>query len=172
MGSANEAARYARARAWTKSVDRFRRAAYSLIVAYAALLATQHGEFFPCSMFPMFSKAGRPWERAIVRELTSGTDPECVVETERLPGSAVALASVGIDQNDASKALLGISAMPDERAAQQTLARLFAPAHTTQSLAVYRARGALDTERAVRVTYHLFATIDQRGARFARACGP
>jgi hypothetical protein len=151
-------------------MKRFRRAAYSLMLAYAALLATQRGEFFPFSLFPMFSKAGRPWERAIVRELT--TVPACAVDAEQLPGSAVALAPLGLDQNDVSKALLRIREMSDQAAAEQTLARLFAGARASRPLAIYQARGSLDAARSVRVILHLLGTIDGERAQLARGCGP
>ncbi|MFH5833543.1 hypothetical protein ACG2F4_14560 [Halalkalibaculum sp. DA3122] len=35
----------------------------------AVLVSTHKGEFWPFSIFPMFSQAGNPWSRAIVEEV-------------------------------------------------------------------------------------------------------
>lgn len=47
-----------------------------VLVVYALLVATHLGEFWPFSIYPMFSQAGTPWTRAVVRELPSQTDPD------------------------------------------------------------------------------------------------
>ena len=39
----------------------------------ALLLATHKGEFWPFSIFPMFSTAGQPWSRALVEEVRDTT---------------------------------------------------------------------------------------------------
>ena len=39
-------------------------------IIYGALVATHEGEYWPFSIYPMFSKAGNPWTRAIVRDVT------------------------------------------------------------------------------------------------------
>ena len=44
------------------------------LIVYALLVATHLGEFWPFSIYPMFSQAGNPWSRAVVREMPPGTD--------------------------------------------------------------------------------------------------
>lgn len=85
-----------------------RRAAKVLFVigvVYASLVATHGGEFWPFSVFPMFSRAGKPWARALVRSAPDGFTESKLGATyspEALPGNPVALVEHGIPQNDLS----------------------------------------------------------------------
>jgi hypothetical protein len=73
-----------------------------LLATYALLVATHEGEFWPFSIYPMFSKAGKPWTRAIVREVSSTPDTLKWKTTnlDDLYGSPVALKKHGVDQID------------------------------------------------------------------------
>lgn len=56
----------------------YRRAGLAVLVVlgtYAALTATHLGEFWPFSINPMFSTAGRPWMRALAREVSETPSP-------------------------------------------------------------------------------------------------
>jgi hypothetical protein len=73
-----------------------------IVAAYAALAATHKGEFYPFSIYPMFSQAGRPWNHSLVRDIThdsSAINWDNKTQKE-LPGSSFALNKVGISQND------------------------------------------------------------------------
>jgi len=75
-----------------------------IFVLYAALVATHEGEFWPFSIYPMFSQAGNPWTRAIVLDVTDMPDDE-IWQTQTLSGRTaepVALQNYGIDQIDFS----------------------------------------------------------------------
>lgn len=53
-------------------MDPTRRATRALALtftAYALLVAMNLGEFWPFSIYPMFSQGGNPWSRAVVREV-------------------------------------------------------------------------------------------------------
>lgn len=47
-----------------------------ILLLYAALVATHEGEFWPFSIYPMFSQAGNPWTRAMVMDVTDLPDDE------------------------------------------------------------------------------------------------
>ncbi|MBV1858163.1 MAG: hypothetical protein KUG77_07095 [Nannocystaceae bacterium] len=72
---------------------------------YAGLTATHRGEFWPLSIFPMFSLAGRPWRRALMVELHDEATPVSWTPTtlDALPGTPVSTKSVGLSTNDMSK---------------------------------------------------------------------
>lgn len=74
------------------------------LLVYALLVATHEGEFWPFSIYPMFSQAGHPWSRAIVRDV-SGTEAvpwDTVAARSDLPGVPFPLAEHGIDPIDLS----------------------------------------------------------------------
>lgn len=75
-----------------------------LFVIYAVLVATHEGEFWPFSIYPMFSNAGQPWTRALVLDVTD-TDPEKIWTARTLSnlyGDPVPIKSLGVDQIDFS----------------------------------------------------------------------
>ncbi|GAB5486203.1 MAG: hypothetical protein Pars93KO_26370 [Parasphingorhabdus sp.] len=70
----------------------------------AILLATHEGEYWPFSIYPMFSQAGNPWTRAIVTDISS-SDEQDIWETTSLAeinGVVVGMRSIGVDQIDFS----------------------------------------------------------------------
>ncbi|HLR26074.1 MAG TPA: hypothetical protein VK112_09420 [Fodinibius sp.] len=72
------------------------------VVVYAVLVATHLGEFWPFSIYPMFSKAGNPWTRAMVRDVSN--TPDTLIWSTRpfdeVQGQPVALRQYGVDQID------------------------------------------------------------------------
>lgn len=74
-------------------------------MAHAALAATHGGEFWPFSIYPMFSAAGRPWARAAVRTtdgLALAADLQREHSISELPGQPLPLGAHGIPENDLS----------------------------------------------------------------------
>lgn len=68
------------------------------------LLASHEGEYWPFSIYPMFSKAGNPWTRAIVTDVTQ-VDNDKLWETtslEGINGVVVSIKAAGVDQIDFS----------------------------------------------------------------------
>lgn len=75
-----------------------------LFLAYALLVATHKGEFWPFSIYPMFSQAGQPWTRALVQDV-SQTPDSLLWETtplDQLNAPVVALSNSGVEQIDFS----------------------------------------------------------------------
>lgn len=73
-----------------------------VLVIYAVLVAPHEGEFWPFSIYPMFSKAGQPWTRAIARDMTSTPEQQRweTTDLQGLHGSPVSLQDFGVDQID------------------------------------------------------------------------
>ena len=72
--------------------------------AYAGLVATHRGEFWPLSIYPMFSLAGRPWRRSMVVEIEPGAAIAWRETTlDNLPGTPVSAKKAGANTNDMSK---------------------------------------------------------------------
>lgn len=75
-----------------------------IFAVYVALTATHKGEFWPFSIYPMFSQAGHPWDHALVRKVTdrpANINWRSKTKSE-LPGTPFALNKIGINQNDLS----------------------------------------------------------------------
>ena len=88
--------------------ERYRRARRTILwstLVGAILMATHLGEFWPYSIFPMFSRAGRPWRNVLVREVADPAAPGLftTVAVEDLPGIAFPVAGHGIPQRDLAK---------------------------------------------------------------------
>lgn len=73
------------------------------------LVGTHLGEFWPFSIFPMFSKAGQPWSRAMIVEVPlsdSYADPEAMLwepmDIDIQDLKAISLDERGIDKIDFS----------------------------------------------------------------------
>lgn len=75
-----------------------------ILLVYTALVATHEGEFWPFSIYPMFSQAGNPWTRAIVLDVSDV--PEDEIWNPRslsdLSVEPVPMSSLGVDQIDYS----------------------------------------------------------------------
>ncbi len=117
-----------------------------VLLAYALLVATHLGEFWPFSVYPMFSQAGNPWTRAVVREMPTEMDPDTLSWREgsldALPGSAYPVAPRGINQNDVANYVSKTEEWTEERI--DGLRSLFTKNRSLSSpLLVMRVRGEL-----------------------------
>jgi len=120
-----------------------------VLVVYALLVATHLGEFWPFSIYPMFSQAGNPWTRAIVRELPSQSDPDTLsweaVSLQNLPGNPYPVDPEGINQNDVANYVSKTDRWTEERI--QGLRSLFTKGRALASpLLVFRVRGKLEAD--------------------------
>ena len=115
-------------------------------LAHAGLVATHRGEFWPFSLYPMFSRAGRPWTRALVRHVP----PESLLlersySLAALPGEPIALDALGIPQNDLSSIVQRADAPAEvDRAAALALFREL-PCESGPFV-VFAVRGALTAD--------------------------
>jgi hypothetical protein len=75
-----------------------------ILIIYAVLVASHDGEFWPFSIYPMFSQAGNPWTRAMVMDVTDVPDDDIwqVQSLRNKSGPPVALREIGVDQIDYS----------------------------------------------------------------------
>jgi hypothetical protein len=66
------------------------------------LVATHEGEFWPFSIFPMFSQAGNPWSRALVIEVDDAPEEQLweTVSLEEINGRFISLYGHGVDAID------------------------------------------------------------------------
>lgn len=73
----------------------------SVLVIFAVLVAPHEGEFWPFSIYPMFSKAGQPWTRALVQDVTNNSDIKWqTINFNELEQTTVALQNYDIDAID------------------------------------------------------------------------
>ena len=127
-----------------------------VFVLYALLVASHEGEFWPLSIYPMFSQAGTPWTRSLVRELPADVDPKDfdwkTRSLDSLPGTEYPLVPRNINQNDVANYLSKARTWTDERI--NGLRGIFTKNRTlTSPLLLLRARGEL-----VRDSVHVSVT--------------
>ena len=134
------------------------------VAVQAVLCATHDGEMWPLSIYPMFSSAGRPWTRVVVRDVTDVPAPRSgPLALDDLPGRPVALAPLGISPNDLAALLGGPDAVTD-RETIATLRRLLAAPLRDQSLLVVRVSGRLDRGGTVRTSGEPVLRLDAEEA--------
>lgn len=125
-----------------------------VFVAYALLVAPHEGEFWPFSIYPMFSQAGDPWTRALVREVPTDLPDSSrwkVTSLDDLPGKPFPLAPNGVFQNDLANY---VSKTRDWDHSRLRGIRTMFSADTlqTRQLLVMRVQGALSSGDSVAVT--------------------
>lgn len=113
-----------------------------ILVVYALLVATHLGEFWPFSIYPMFSQAGNPWSRSIVRQVP----PNDAVSWEQvrlneLPGESFKMVPNDINQNDVANYLSKTDRWTETRI--RGFRSMFRRHSFDTSLLVYRVRGSL-----------------------------
>lgn len=131
-----------------------RRLVLAVLVVYGVLVATHDGEFWPFSVYQMFSSAGRPWTRVIVREVPSVPPAPrrwTSEDLEALPGRPFAMSQHGVLQNDVTAYVARTTAWTKTRGdgLRALLGYEQAAGHV---LAVYRMDGRLAEDGAVVVT--------------------
>lgn len=123
----------------------YRRAGRLLIgtfILYGLLVATHRGEFWPFSIYPMFSQAGQPWSRVIVHEVPQTWTPAWdTVSFGELHGSPFALKQVGQGNKDISEYVARTNDWTPKRISG--LRALLSPASSQRNLLVIQARGRL-----------------------------
>lgn len=97
------------------------------LVVYGILVATHKGEFWPFSIYPMFSQAGNPWTRAIVRDVSDTPDSLIwqTTDIDHLYGAEVPLREMGVDQIDFSNFMSKTDRWDANR--KNALIRMFSP---------------------------------------------
>lgn len=128
----------------------------------ALLLATNLGEFWPFGIYPMFSRAGRPFTRSVVRELgPSEQFASGPFAIDALPGRPFALEPAGIAQNDIATVVAKTKQWTPTRA--EALQRLFGAYGRTRRLLVLSAHGRLSDD-GVQLELRPLAELSAAGA--------
>ena len=125
----------------------------AVLTVYILLVATHRGEFWPFSIYPMFSQAGTPWTRSIVRVVPNSEPPIWKsTSLQNLPGEAFPVARRGINQNDVANYVSKTERWTEQRL--RGLRSVFAATYDFSApLLVMRVRGTLaDDSVAVTAT--------------------
>lgn len=143
-------------------MSRYKRSVTALVamfLAYGVLTATHLGEFWPFSIYPMFSQGGNPWSRAVVRDVTQGPDDVAwqVYAREDLPGAPFAVLPNGIDPIDLANFVSKTDRWDADRVAG--LRRMFYDQLDARRLLVMRVNGRIDEQDSVAVEFVPYALI-------------
>lgn len=118
------------------------------IIVFAILVATHLGEFWPLSIYPMFSKAGKPWERALVRkvhpQMAGSVSWDTLHHLDKLPGEAFAIEEHGLFQNDFSNYLKKTAVWTESK--QQGILGMFGSLEAENDLILYKVRGEMQDD--------------------------
>lgn len=138
----------------------YRKARYVLfgtLVVYALLVATHLGEFWPFSIYPMFSQAGGQWSRAVVRVVEP---PDALrwqtVSAAGLPGRPYPLEQRGVDAIDLANFVSKTEVWDAERVAG--LRQMFYT-RSGRRLLVMRVNGRLNDADSVVVEFVPYALL-------------
>ncbi len=101
------------------------------------------GEFWPFSIYPMFSRGGHPWVRSHMREIDDPADPQLwrVRTIDELPGRPYALNPRGINQNDIANYIAKARSWDAQRV--DGLRSVFEEDLRQKNLLLYRVDGTL-----------------------------
>lgn len=117
------------------------------LLVYAVLVATHLGEFWPFSIYPMFSQAGNPWTRAVVRTVPPDRAAQSweAVPFKDLPGNPYPVVPRGISQNDVSNYVSKTDTWTEQRLSG--FRSLFESSYDfSEPLLVMKVRGALKSD--------------------------
>lgn len=121
-------------------------------MVYGLLVATNLGEFWPFSIYPMFSQGGIAWSRAVVREVPDDSVRWEPVSLNDLPGDPYPLVEHGIDHIDLANFVSKTQYWDEERLAG--LRKMFGQAELEQrNLLVMRAHGQMIEGDSVVVSF-------------------
>ncbi len=123
-----------------------------VFVVYGILVASHKGEFWPFSIYPMFSKAGQPWTRAIVRDVSNTPDDVRwqTTQLDSIRGDAVALRTTGVDQIDFSNFVSKTDNWTEKR--KQALITMFDPSNIgDETWMIHKVNGRLIGKDSVTV---------------------
>ncbi len=116
------------------------------------------GEFWPFSIYPMFSRGAHPWVRSLVREVPDASDPQLwqPYSINNLPGEPYALNRVGILQNDVSNFISKSQTWSERRVAG--LRKVFGEELESKNVLIMRADGSI-TGDSVSVVFTPFLLL-------------
>lgn len=133
----------------------------------AVLVASHKGEFWPFSIYPMFSKAGKPWVRALIRDVSDVPD-SLIWKTynyPELPGLPATTESLKIDNIDYSNFVCKTKNWTNKRT--EALRYMIGEEHIeSRRLLVVKVSGQLSDQSGVNTLALPFILFDQQGNHF------
>ncbi len=127
---------------------------WGVLLIQFALLATHLGEFWPSSIYPMFSQAGRTWTRSMVQDVSAENEANLWTvhySHEKLLGNQFPIDEVGINQNDVANYIQKIEQW--DQPTQKNMRDLFISKLKERKLLLYQVNGSLDEEDNVILKY-------------------
>ena len=140
-----------------------------ILCLYAFLTATHQGEFWPFSIYPMFSKAGTPWVKVVTRQVSVAPDTndwKVILSPDKLSGKPLALRKVGTNRNDLANYITQTQNWNGESI--RGLRGLLNGATRESPLLVYKVTGTLNSANdSVMVEYVPFLYVTTHAAQFS-----
>lgn len=122
------------------------------LIVYGVLVASHKGEFWPFSIYPMFSQAGNDWSRAAVHRVNPETVPNWqAVSRGALPGTAFPLRNHNIDNIDLSNFVSKTEEWTPNRI--RGLRTIFQRHLDNDAFLIVRVNGRLTDDNGVDVSY-------------------
>lgn len=131
------------------------------LLIYALLVATHLGEFWPFSIYPMFSQAGNPWKRAIVQDVTNTPSDSLWLTTspQTLPGKTIPLDKLNVNTNDIANYLSKTDVWTANKV--YGVRRLVQKRINGNKIMVYQARGSLVESDSTKIEFVPFFYLTQ-----------
>lgn len=134
--------------------DKAKKGILITLVVYLILVATHLGEFWPFSIYPMFSKAGSTWTRAMAMEIpdcpTSDTILDWSTSTiDTLPGNQFVMREHGVDQIDFANFVSKTTNWTPTRIL--ALKKMLDLQNSEKSVYIYKVSGSLSNTREVNI---------------------
>ncbi len=113
------------------------------MVVYVVSVAVNLGEFWPFSIYPMFSQAGNTWHRVVIRDVSGADTIDWQPTTlDDLPGDPFGARSVGADPIDLANFVGKTREWTPQRIGALEL-QVFPDGHGGRSLLAFRVSGSL-----------------------------
>lgn len=130
---------------------------WATMAVFTVLVGTHEGEFWPFSIYPMFSQAGNPWNRAVLVRLDSTETASFTwdaIAFDDLPGDVAPLRDLGADNIDYANFVSKTKEWSPERA--EGLRRMLAlVVGENESYVAFKVHGRRDAhDGVVRLSAH------------------
>lgn len=137
------------------------RVVIATFLIYAVLVSTHLGEFWPFSIYPMFSQAGNPWKRAIVRDVTN-IEQDSLWKNfnhQNLVGNPLPLDKLNINTNDIANYLSKTEVWTPGKI--NGVRKLFSEELDSRNILLLQAKGSLNRQDSVIVEFIPFIFLTQ-----------
>lgn len=146
---------------------------FIVFVINGLLVATHEGEFWPFSIYPMFSQGANPWTRAAVRDITDEVQQNRNAEADywestpfrEMPGKPYALQNEGIDTIDFSNFVSKTENWTEGR--REALRTMFGPRVLEEQqrvLLIMKVSGNIDENDEITIQAVPLFLIDDQGS--------